>query len=411
VARNPTSSFLSKVVAPWPLLVGAAMSFMTCCAAGHALRDVNCYGDLQRFHCQINYLSLHYPTVAHIRALARSRFDPNKTLVVVGGNSVLYGSGVSIVDLWTTRLQAILGQDYQVLNLAMCGAQSAEFGETAAEVLSRDFPKIVFVSNIWADPTCPLGDPDGRPYIRYFFWEAHQYQWLLHDPIREERIERLLNERSTDASFRELRLQVATEDGLYFRDLWTSLECTHISTIWSPPVAAMWWMPRRARPDPDVASAPVPDTAAWSPGLDAELRRLRGLIEHNRNLLNFISEVRGPRACGVATDIEQPASLADCFPEKLRKSTVMLVCDPNPYFVNQLNPEERADYYCLAAQTVEVLQQSGMTALEIGKNYPVECFYDHVHLSVEGHRRLANEVAPQVRRLARQLGYVGGEAG
>ena len=67
---------------------------------------------------------------------------------VVGGNSVLYGAGQRGQELWTRHLQARLGDGYRVLNLALPGCHPAEFGGTAAEMLARDFPRLIFVSDV-----------------------------------------------------------------------------------------------------------------------------------------------------------------------------------------------------------------------------------------------------------------------
>jgi hypothetical protein len=211
-------------VAYRPLLLGVVASFCACVVTGWALRKADCYRDVQRFHPGINYQSLHYPTVPHVRAMARHRFTPEKILVVVGGNSVLYGSGTSDQDVWTARLQALLGDRYQILNLGLNGAMTAEFGATAAEVLARDFPRLIFISNVWAGPECNIGDPDGRPFIRSFFWEARQRGWLLDHPARDERLRELTRQRaaSGEAAFGELRTQTSLDAALHFRDLWTA---------------------------------------------------------------------------------------------------------------------------------------------------------------------------------------------
>src|SRR6478735_2712584 len=52
-----------------PLLLGVVASFCACVVTGWALRKANCYRDVQRFHPGINYQSLHYPTVPHVRAM------------------------------------------------------------------------------------------------------------------------------------------------------------------------------------------------------------------------------------------------------------------------------------------------------------------------------------------------------
>jgi hypothetical protein len=83
----------------------------------------------------------------------------------------------------------------------------------------------------------------------------------------------------------------------------------------------------------------------------------------------------------------------------------MLVSHWNPYLVAQLSPEERTRYFELAARTVRGMEQAGMTSMEIGNDYPVEYYADVCHLTIAGSRRMAEDVAQQVRQLARRLGY------
>jgi hypothetical protein len=385
---------LSRIIAPWPLFLGVTSSFLGCIVAGHRLAELNCYGSLSRFHPQINYLSLHYPTVAHIRALGRDRLDPGKIVVVVGGNSVLYGAA-RLPDSFATRLQALLGDDYQVLNLAMCGALSAEFGATAAEVLSQDFPRLIFVSNDWPGPKWGIGEPDGRPYVRYLFWEAHARRWLTNDPVREARLHELARARRDEAAYSELRLQIRLDHTLSFRDLWTTLECTHLSTTWSRPVARTWWKSRQSYLEQDVPSEPLPVSALESLS-DAEVKRLRTLLAINNDLTGGV-----PRFPAGALE----SSIKECFPEACRRRTVMLVNDPNPYFLAKLTAAERGEYYDMAAQTVAILQSTEMTSMEIGRDYPAKWFLDTVHLTGKGNARMAEQVGPIIRRIAGRLGY------
>jgi hypothetical protein len=95
-----------------------------------------------------------------------------------------------------------------------------------------------------------------------------------------------------------------------------------------------------------------------------------------------------------------------CFPEACRRRMLMLVCDPSPLFLDQLSAQERADYFDVAAWTVTTFEKMGVAAQEVGKDFTVECYQDHTHLTKQGDERLAFLVAPRVRELAAQLGYI-----
>jgi hypothetical protein len=406
--RQGSSSRLSWIV-PSPTILGIMASFLACCLAGRMNRDGNGYRDFQRFHSCLNYTTLHYPTVSRIRGAASSRLERNRIAIVVGGNSVLQGTLCNLDDVWTTRLQELLGEEYRVDNLAMLGASPPEFGGTAAEVLLQDCPRLSFITNTWPCPASPLStSPDGGPVLRYYFWEAYGKGWLLPHPARENAL-RLLDRDKRDKGFPELKTQLQLDEGLGFRDLWTGVEYNLVSTVWSPGLGLRWFWPRRCYPDRHD-SLPPPARAAREIGAPIELARLRQEIavhNHDLQLLPVTDPagrvVRGPGA------LEQ--SINECFSAAIQKRMLVLVSDTNPFYLNQLKPAERADYYAQSAKTVEVLQRMGVAALEVGKDYPVEAYFDNVHLVREGERRMAEAVAPRVRDLARRLGYTTGQDG
>jgi hypothetical protein len=410
MVSGPKPTLLGRWIAPWPLLLGAVVSFLACCGAGFVLSRTNCYQHFERFHPFISYLTLHYPTVAQVRSLGRSRLDPDKIIVVVGGNSVLYGSGTSPSDLWTRKLQESLGDQYQVINFGMCGAGAQEFGATAAEVLSRDYPKMIFITNTWFEAETGFGSPDGRPVTRYFYWEAYYKHWLVPDPNRDAWASKMLNDEK-DGSFLELKTMLVLDQTLGFRDLWTTLEYTHFNTTWRPEMSATWMEARRIYSDPTTTSIPPPSEAKLPALKDAEFPGLRDRLAGYRSYVRSAEadaerERAGVRRTSVPDAKER--SVQECFPETFRPHMLMLISLHCPYLVNQLTPDEKAAYFEASARTAAFFESTGMTAVEIGKDYPDGSFIDHVHLSAEGGRRMAEEASRQVRQMARRLRYTEG---
>ena len=190
-----------NLLSPAGFFSGLALSFLACCAAGFIVRDRNCYERFERFHRFINIETQFYPTACQLRALGRSRLDTEKIAVVVGGNSILYGTGQREEALWTKRLQELLGERYQVINLASPAALPGEFGGLAAEILARDYPRLILLAD--QQPSASAGDPDGRLY-RYLFWDAHYKGLLQPDSLREERLLQLGDSRTAREEFAEL---------------------------------------------------------------------------------------------------------------------------------------------------------------------------------------------------------------
>src|SRR5438045_8141064 len=107
-AHKPVSVF-ERLVAPWALLLGVAAAFLGCCAAGRLAGSRNHIHHLERFHALVGPDTLYYPTVCEMCQLARSRLDPGKVVVIIGGSSVLHGTCQTADEVWTRRLQDDLG--------------------------------------------------------------------------------------------------------------------------------------------------------------------------------------------------------------------------------------------------------------------------------------------------------------
>src|SRR5437899_5537979 len=93
-------------------LLGFALAFLSCVAAGYFSSARNLFENFTRFHQLIAPESNFYPTARQVRTLARAVLDRSKTNVIVGGSSVMYGVGQPADQIWTKELSKILGGDY-----------------------------------------------------------------------------------------------------------------------------------------------------------------------------------------------------------------------------------------------------------------------------------------------------------
>jgi hypothetical protein len=80
----------------------------------------------------------------------------------------------------------------------------------------------------------------------------------------------------------------------------------------------------------------------------------------------------------------------------------------NPYCVNRLDSAEQAHYRAIFPSFLPQIERLGFSVLDLSDSdgWAVNDFIDHVHLSAQGGRRLAELVAPKVRQMARELGYL-----
>src|SRR5262249_5976232 len=161
---------------------------------------------------------------------------------------VLHGVGQSEEGLWTKKLQALLGDRYRVVNLAMRAGGPMEFGGVAAEMVAPDHPKTIFVTS--AAITGGDADPCWRFYC-YLFWAAVYKGLLPDDDEHREWMVRVRSGRAKDPTFPELQWQMQVDGFAYSRDLWTAVAYRRCSTVWSPMVTGSATRARRKYPDID----------------------------------------------------------------------------------------------------------------------------------------------------------------
>jgi hypothetical protein len=392
-----TTRWWEQALAPRWLLLGCALSFLACCALGRLVSRQNAYKNFERFHPYINYLSLYYPTVSQTRAIARSRLAPDQIAVVVGGSSIMHGSGQGDRYVWTKQLEALLGPRYRVFNFALPGGAPAEFGAVAAEVLQRDHPKVIFVTNNWAGTALVAGDVDvGKQ--NYFFWGAYYKGLLAHAPERDARIAEVGRTRKDDAAFSELRRAARLDSWLYVQDLWTTFSYRCAATVWCPVVAESFIKPRRryASADPEL-----PPDQSHPPAQDQEV------------LASYAAQLGGFHWPGVPTGVPGPdysgtplvQSFKLCVPAPFRRRTLVVFNHLNPKYIRQLSPDIQARHAADYPESVRAVEQAGFAALELGREYTPRDYTDSCHFSWEGAAKMAADVAPKVREMARGLGY------
>jgi hypothetical protein len=399
---------LDRIVAPWPLLAGVAVGLVCCVAGGRAVSDVNLFRDFERFTCFSNWQTNYQPTVGQVRSLLRERFHDDRIAVIVTGNSTLVGSGQGRDDLLTRQLEQKLGDRYRVINLAVVGLNPPEFGPVAAEMLHRDGHRVIVVTTNWLIPAAPYGEPDGRPMMQPFFWEAHGRGFLSECPERDARLARPLAQRADAAgderAREELRRRLAIDRGLHFRDLWNAFEYRCAATVWSPPLRKWWLRARVNFPDTDPrhppASPPRPEVNA-----KASHAIVRAMVEWGE------PAVRGPAgdlipANRVAPQPALEASLRDCFPPEVRERLLLVASRLHPYVIGLLSPRERETFDALGPAMAITYGRVGVTVVEVGRGYSPLDYYDHVHLTAAGGRRMAADLAPHIRARAAKLGYL-----
>jgi hypothetical protein len=375
---------LERWLAPRSLLAGVVCSFLACCVLGRALRDHCSDPTFERFNLYNSYLTLYYPTVGQTLALARER-GPERALVIVGGHSVMQGCCQG-EKFWTRQLQELLGPDYRVVNLAIAGTCPCEVGAVVAEALAREHPRLIFVTHTWTGAAGTAGAIDGNTH-RYFYWSARAQGLLEDHALREEKLASLEN----DPALREARLRGRLGAVVSCDDLWAAFTYHCANTVWCPRLSRSFLRPRGGYPDPDC---PPPLSTRYPAEFDA------------RFVADLSAGIADRHWSGADDESPMCQSFKERLPDDLRRRTLVLLTHQSPHYVSRMSEEVRGAYRRSFATTARVLELAGCQAVEVGRDFTEEDFFDYCHVSDDGAGKMAAEVAPAVRRAARELGYI-----
>jgi lysophospholipase L1-like esterase len=400
---------LDRIISAKPLLAGVVVGLAACAYGGHSVGRVNLFKNFDRFTEETDYRTNYQPSANQVRSVMRSKVRSDQIAVVVAGNSVLLGCGQSPEGVWTHQLQAELGDQYRVVNVALPGLTPSEFGTVGAEMLYKDgHTRMIVLTNTWVAPIAAMGEPDGRPIIQWFYRDAAARGLLLDHPERDARLAQPLKVRVDGATNQlqrdELERQAAIDRWLNYRDLWNAFEYKYGVTMWCKPLAKTWWQARKRYPDRDPLREPalpavlekgVPQIV---PPLRTSLVHMRPIVRRPNGELIPWHQLGGP--------FPSEEGLRTNFPAPIRERMIVVASRLNPYYLDQLTADERITYDALAAAMTPIYARAGVQVHEVGRGYTYLEYFDHAHLTVAGGRRMASELAPLIRQKAAKLGYL-----
>jgi hypothetical protein len=392
------SSRRRRFIRPHALFLGVACGFLACCLAGRLVAGHNLYRDFTWFHPLINPQSLYRPTASQFLALAESDLSPDQVLVVVAGNSVMMAGHQGKDGVWTKHLQRLLGDHYRVFNFAMNGVGSGDFGALAAEMLSLRHPRVVCITDTWVGTAIGSGYGPDRGTQPYLFWDAYCKGLLITDhPEREAALAE--NRRTGGESYDETERHGELDTLLRFDDLWTTVSYRGVSTVWTPKTAASPWKARRRYDDPYSRDFP-PIPERYPASGEEQQRTLAGEVG-NRHWDGAAAARPEPDY----SDSPLIRHFSQCFPRSLRPHTLVVVNRFSPRFLRRLDAATLKRHNADFPETIRALEQAGFAAMDLGKAYTELDFVDSCHISIEGSPKMAADIAPKVRELARDLGY------
>jgi hypothetical protein len=94
------------------------------------------------------------------------------------------------------------------------------------------------------------------------------------------------------------------------------------------------------------------------------------------------------------------------MPTSLRANTLVIVDVNSPHFIIQLSDDEKRLYYDRIDAMASTLGTMGFyKTIVVTKDFNELDYGDMTHLSVTGGQKLADRVAPEIIRMAADLGY------
>ncbi|HEX3730696.1 MAG TPA: hypothetical protein VHV47_12875 [Opitutaceae bacterium] len=390
-------------IRPGWFLAGFLGGAVALAALGWKLSRTDYHPGFERFYAAISPETNYFPTLDEMKSIVRARCRKDQVLVVVGGNSVLLGVWQPRHEIWTLRLQELLGPGYCVVDFAFSGASPTDGGAVLAESLRKEYPRQIYI----ADEAPLTGVASwGAEVYRYLFWQAYFSGQLLPDAVRDGRVKEFREADPANARLlEETRISLLFNAALHYRDLWNWVTFRHFSTVARYPgeVFPTLLRSRAGYPDAEGDATDPQIVAQRYPAsvLDIELRIVRGadLFYHSR-------DASGRWVLAEATRGDVARRSATAFPDSLKKRTLMLFGHSSPYYRRMLTPDEAARENQSFLDTVELWRASGYPAMQFGRDFTDDDYGDRIHLSKLGGAKLAAAVAPEVRELAARLGYL-----
>jgi hypothetical protein len=398
--KKPSAVF--KVISPIALLLGLLVGLTVLSWEGRRVVTFDWHDNFTRFHPMISPEALYEPSVGEMCAIVRARCKPNKVLVIVGGNSVLLGVGQPADKMWTSALQAELGDGYAVVNLAFRGASPNDAGAIVAETLRSEFPKQVYIAN-----EIPLqsSGPIGIETYRFALLDAYYKGYLLPWKPRDETLSYYL--KTIDyRNYHQMDLEMGAklDSLLYFHNFWNWYSFTQHFTFGTPLMPhdpqAHW--PRNRFEDQENDFNTIPFETRFTPQVVAAdlniARRYTAAFYHENAEGSWVLN-DGALYLFLRSSRTQ-------FPDLLKPRTLFLIGRNNPYYTKQLDAHIQARDEQAIGDTIGGLESLGYEAMSYGSDFTVDDFGDRTHLTTSGGAKLAAAVGPKVKAMAEKLKYV-----
>jgi hypothetical protein len=401
---------MGGIISPGAFFAGLLAGLLGLSWLGSVVESRHLAAQYVRAYQGLNPESGYHFTGRQVRTLTEAAAAKAEVVIVVGGTSVFAGAGHPTRELWSRGLQAELGPRYRVINLAQLAGNANDFGNIAAELLLLQNRPVIYLADGWAEHfTIPI--PSSR--YRDTLVDAWHRGLLLPWTPRDEVLQSALLSRA----LRPAALASMLDRYLHFKDLWNFVAYDHVNTILNPytffvgPVGGAWFRPRRLYSDVvatgprqrpvRVAPAPATDPAAPEAPNAAPAANATPAPDPNAPPPALVAMIRE------RYDPDQASGLArtnQTIPPRLRAVTLAVINLLNPGFHP---PGGRQGEMNFARSQIRGLEGMGFyKAVVVAEDFDEEDYIDRGHLRPSGGQKLVERLAPLVRAMATDLGYL-----
>lgn len=384
-------SWMDSLSPAW-FFSGIAIAFLVCCLLGFACTFSSGIDHFHRFHRFINHLTLYLPTANQMINTVKRSCNVDQIIVVVGGNSILFGHGETLEHLWTDSLRSRLGKQYCVVNYAFEGTFPFEGGYWAAEALTKQGYKVIFITDAEPDE---VYIPPGN-WLRSMFFNFRNRGLLIDYPLRNQQVEQFLKEESVGHHYDFAESDLAEKIDAYTNasDLWNWITYNFIGTIWTADTP-FFVLPRRCYKD--VEDIVVPPTDTWLKQKAAEIALADSFLA---------SREKGGNLVEVPHSWDRTEFFIErTLPPIMRKRSIILATRYSPLVTNCMTAAEKKRNDAVYDMAVNHWKAAGCNALVIGSDYTEVDYIDGNHFSLFADQKLVDTVEREVRDLSRRLGY------
>lgn len=393
---------LRRLISPRVFLLGFVIGLLACSLLGRKIAHDGYYENYVRVGGTYQIDNTFLLSPSQITKVIRKECSKDKILVLVGGSSIMMGSGQPVRYLWSRKLKELLGDGYCVFNLAGPAGVMNGYAATTLGILGNEYKKAYLISDM--SEAFASYNPDGVMSQKHYFWDAYYKNMLYPSFVKKfhDNEKEIQKDISSMSEPDRVRLeQIKTGEWLdsifYFNDLWTYFHYNFFTTYYFHNSGSWQWTPRKTWPDYDFEvnfddqrklkqySQPVN-----SPGF-------KQTVERFRNLKNYFESTPDGLVLQEPYITRFEENVRSSFLTGMQQNVLIAYIGISPYYSDHFTKQEQDALETLYKRKAAVVEKYGYHVVRPG--FGAEDFVDPVHTNPLGGFKLAQVVADKIKLL------------